>query len=188
MKVLSNLNSRFLKFFMILLAIFFSSQVFAVDEDNVFSIPVTFITDSGVNVGFSEARIDTVLKQESSLNQIHFDVIDSIDNKLETGTFYFYVQIYENQKIRVTINDIGPLKGNSGNESLAWINQGESVNRIAGSSTVSGIAVIEEDENVIINRPRVYNVGMDLAVQMDDLRNKNSNKFSSTLSFKVETI
>ena len=187
MKVLFNLKSRRRhKSLFIMLLMLSAISLFAADEGNIFSIPITFTANTGVNVGFSDKRIDTVLKQDSSLSRIEFD-IDPIDNVIRTGTFYFYVQIYTTDRIKVSTAAVAPLSGNSNNESLAWTNEGESLGSIKGSSS-AGVVVIEESDDVDTAKPRIYNVGMNFAIPISSLTGKSSTEYEANLSFKVETI
>ena len=189
MKVISGFKSSLVNKMLLIAFILFASfaSLYAVDENNIFSIPVTFTANTGINVGFSDKKIDTVLKYTSALDQIVFD-IDSTDNVLRTGTFYFYVQSYVTNRIKVTVADIGPLKGNSNNEELKWINEGESLNTIKDSSSASVVVIDEASNAPDLTKPRVYNVGMDFTIPLADLIGKASTEYMATLRFKVETV
>ena len=173
-----------------LLCIVLSAGIFAADDDNVFSIPVTFSANTGVNVGFSRKYVDTVVKETATLPEIPF-VIDSFDDVLRTETFYFYVQVYVPDRIRISVDEIGPLHGmEDSNEVLHWVNEGESQNLIPGSENPPAGPVITEDGSTDTNKPRVYNIGMNLSIPIAALNEgqKTSTEYSATLSFKVETV
>ena len=169
----------------VMLILFSSIVASPADVENI-NIPVSFTYRSGVNCGFSTTAATKAWKESefSDTNPIEF-VYSPTDDSIQTGPFYFYVQIYTTSKVTVSVN--GPFLNNMQLTS----NSGEKIGYSCDLPLLNGgTGAVLYNENSLLDDeravPRVFNQLLNLEIDPEDLIGKESETFTGNLAFKVE--
>ena len=171
--------------------ILFSSIVAApADVENI-NIPVSFTYRSGVNCGFSTTAATKAWKESEfgDTNPIEF-VYSPTDDSIQTGPFYFYVQIYTTNKVKVSVN--GDFLDNMQLTGVEYEDEDDKISyscdlTLLDDSGTGAVVYTEdslsEDERAV---PRVFNQLMNLEIDPEELIGKKSETFTGNMAFKVE--
>lgn len=168
--------------------ILFSSIVAAPSDVENANIPVSFTYRSGVNCGFSTTAATKAWKESEfgDTNPIEF-VYSPTDDSIQTGPFYFYVQIYTTSKVEVSVDgavlDNMQLTGGVDNEKIRY-----SCDLTLLDDSGTGAVVYTEDSLSGDERavPRVFNQLLNLEIDPEELIDKNSGTFKGTIGFDIE--
>lgn len=168
--------------------ILFSSIVAApADVENI-NIPVSFTYRSGVNCGFSTTAATKAWKESEfgDTNPIEF-VYSPTDDSIQTGPFYFYVQIYTTSTVTVSVNgdslDNMQLTGVD-NKKISYSCDLTLLNGETGAVLYNENSLTKKERAV----PRVFNQLLNLEIDPEELIGKESETFTGKIGFNVEVI
>lgn len=166
--------------------ILFSSIVAApADVENI-NIPVSFTYRSGVNCGFSTTAATKAWKESEfgDTNPIEF-VYSPTDDSIQTGPFYFYVQIYTTSRVTVSVD------GSSLNNMQLTGDSGDKIDYSCDLPLLNGeTGAVLYNENSLTNDecavPRVFNQLLNLEIDPEDLIGKEPDTFTGKMAFEVK--
>lgn len=165
--------------------ILFSSIVAApADVENI-NIPVSFTYRSGVNCGFSTTAATKAWKESEfgDTNPIEF-VYSPTDDSIQTGPFYFYVQIYTTSQVTVSVDgsSLNNMQLTGDGEKIGYSCDLPLLNGGAGAVLYNEDS-LPDDERAV---PRVFNQLLNLEIDPEELIGKDSETFTGNMAFKVE--
>ncbi len=172
----------------VMLILFSSVVAVPADVENA-NIPVSFTYRSGVNCGFSLTSATKAWKESEfgDANPIEF-VYSPTDDSIQTGPFYFYVQIYTTNKVKVSVNgdflDNMQLTGGVDNEKISYSCDLTLLNDSGTGAVVYTEDSLSDDEERAV--PRVFNQLLNLEIDPEKLIGKKSDTFKGTIGFNIE--
>lgn len=173
-----------------MLILFSSIVAVPADVENA-NIPVSFTYRSGVNCGFSLTSATKAWKESDfdNSNSIEF-VYSPTDDSIQTGPFYFYVQIYTTNKVKVSVNgdflDNMQLTGVEYEyEKISYSCDLTLLDDRGTGAVVYTEDSLSEDERAV---PRVFNQLLNLEIDPEKLIGKSSKTFKGKIGFNVEVI
>lgn len=169
-----------------MLILFSSVVAVPADVENA-NIPVSFTYRSGVNCGFSLTSATKAWKESDfdNSNSIEF-VYSPTDDSIQTGPFYFYVQIYTTSKVKVSVDgsvlDNMQLTGDK-DEKISYSCDLTLLDDSETGAVVYTEDSLSDDERAV---PRVFNQLLNLEIDPEELIDKNSGTFKGTIGFDIE--